>query len=87
MNSVVYRNILSDNLQRNASKLIGRKFIMQQGNDPKHTANTRKDSIRRKKWIVLDWPSQSPDLNPIEYAEEETERRNLPPPQKKTNKN
>lgn len=68
MNSVVYRNILSDNLQRNASKLIGRKFIMQQGNDPKHTANARKDSIRRKKWIVLDWPSQSPDRNPIEHA-------------------
>ncbi len=66
MNSEVYRNILSANLQRNAFKLIGRKFIMQQDNDPKHTANKTKDFIREKKWKVLDWPSQSPDLNPIE---------------------
>ena len=65
MNSEVYRNVLSAKLRRNASKLIGRNFIMQQDNDPKHTANKTKDFIRGKKWKVLDWPSQSPDLNPI----------------------
>ena len=41
---------------------------MQQDNDPKHTANTTKDFIRDKRWKVLDWPNQSPDLNPIENA-------------------
>ena len=41
---------------------------MQQDNDPKHTANTTKEFIRGKKWKVLDWPSQSLDLNPIEHA-------------------
>ena len=54
MNSEVYRNILSANLKKNASKLIGRSFIMQQDNDPKHTANTTKEFNRGKKWKVLD---------------------------------
>ncbi len=43
MNSEVYRNILSDNLQKDATKLIGRSFIMQQDNDPKHSAKTTKE--------------------------------------------
>ena len=68
MNSEVYRNILSANLKKDATKLIGRSFIMQQDNDPKHTAKTTKELIRVKKWKVLDWSSQSPDLNPIEQA-------------------
>ena len=48
MNSEVCKNILSANLRRNASNLIGRNLIMQQGNDLKHTANTTKDSLGRK---------------------------------------
>ena len=35
---------------------------------PKRTANTTKHFIRARKWKVLDWPSQSPALNPIEHA-------------------
>ena len=68
MNSELYKNIVFANLQRNASKLIGRSVIMQRDNDRKHTANTTKDFIMEKKWKVLDCPSQSPDLNPIEHA-------------------
>ncbi len=48
INSEVYRNILSDNLQKNATKLIGRSFIMQQDNDPKHSAKTTKEFIRAR---------------------------------------
>ncbi len=68
INSEVYRNILSENLQKDATKLIGRSFIMQQDNDPKHSAKTTEEFHQGKKWKVLDWPSQSPHLNPVEYA-------------------
>ncbi|KAJ4925012.1 hypothetical protein JOQ06_003959, partial [Pogonophryne albipinna] len=35
-------------------------------NDPKHTARATKEWLRKKHFRVLEWPSQSPDLNPIE---------------------
>ena len=67
MNSEVYKNILSANLQGNASKLIGNYLIVQQDNDPKHTAHI-KEFIREKKWKVLDWPNQTPDVYQIDHA-------------------
>ncbi len=48
INSEVYRNSLSDNLQKDATKLIGRSFIMKQDNDPKHSAKTTKELIRAR---------------------------------------
>ncbi len=38
---------------------MGRGWVFQHDNDPKHTA-------KKKHIKVLEWPSQSPDLNPIE---------------------
>ncbi len=48
MNSKVYRNILSANLEKDATKLIGRSFIIQQDNDPKHSAKETKEFIRAR---------------------------------------
>ena len=36
------------------------------GSDPKHTAKATKEWLKKKHIKVLEWPSQSPDLNPIE---------------------
>ncbi|KAI3364059.1 hypothetical protein L3Q82_010891, partial [Scortum barcoo] len=42
-----------------------RNFIFQHDNDPKHASKSSKEWLHQNKNEVLEWPSQSPDLNSI----------------------
>ncbi|KAK3532259.1 hypothetical protein QTP86_013470, partial [Hemibagrus guttatus] len=69
MKGAMYREILSKNLLPSARALkMKRGWVFQHDNDPKHTARATKEWLRKKHFKVLasEWPSQSPDLNPIE---------------------
>ncbi len=45
---------------------MGRGWVFQHDNGPKHTAKLTKEWLKKKHIKVLKWPSQSPDFNPIE---------------------
>ncbi|KAI4887076.1 hypothetical protein NFI96_013964, partial [Prochilodus magdalenae] len=67
MDGAMYRTILRDNLLPSARDLkMGRGWVFQHDNDPKHTAKATKDWLKKNHIKVMEWPSQSPDLNPIE---------------------
>src|SRR5438105_2962520 len=52
------------------SEIVNRMFRghwrFQQDNDPKHTSRIAKAYLKENVPEILDWPSNSPDLNPIE---------------------
>ncbi|KAI4900014.1 hypothetical protein NFI96_005108 [Prochilodus magdalenae] len=67
MNGAMYCEILGANLLPSARAMkMKRGWVFQHDNDPKHTARATKEWLRKKHFKVLEWPSQSPDLNPIE---------------------
>ncbi len=59
--------VLANNLLPSVRALkMGRGWVFQHDNDPKHTARATKEWLRKKDLKLLEWPSQSPDPNPIE---------------------
>ncbi|GET58377.1 IS630 family transposase [Rhizophagus irregularis DAOM 181602=DAOM 197198] len=47
-------------------ELTGRAAIFQQDNASIHTAKITKNWLKKNKIAIIDWPANSPDLNPIE---------------------
>ncbi len=67
VNAAIYQDILEHFMLPFADKLYGdADFIFQQDLAPAHTAKGTKSWFNDHGVTVLDWPANSPDLNPIE---------------------
>jgi hypothetical protein len=61
-----YTRVLADHLLPFGEEIGGRNWNFQQDNALIHTAGLTKTWFRDNSVVVLNWPSRSPDLNPIE---------------------
>jgi len=66
MDLLKYQEILGENVMPSVRKLkLGHHWTFQQENDPKHISNSTQAWLQKKPWKILQWPSQSPELNHI----------------------
>lgn len=61
-----YVRIIDENLKPSAEKMGLSDFVFQQDNDPKHTSRVAQRYFEENEVEMIEWPPQSPDLNPIE---------------------
>ncbi|KAK3515066.1 hypothetical protein QTP70_006006 [Hemibagrus guttatus] len=66
MNANMYCDILKQSMIPSLRRLA-RRAIFQHDNDPKHTSKATSALLKKLRVRVMDWPSRSPDLNPIEH--------------------
>ncbi len=70
VNTAIYQEILEHLMLPSVDKLYGEAdYIFQQDLAPAHTANGTKSWFNDHDMPVLDWPANLPDLNPINYGD------------------
>ena len=67
MCSTDYVEILNTVMMPYADEELPLKWEFMQDNDPKHSSKLVKNWFRDNRVSLLEWHSQSPDLNPIEH--------------------
>ena len=67
MNKEGYWEVLSNGMLPSAWSIRGLDFVFQHYNAPCHRATLVTQWLEENNITVLDWPPQSPDLNPIEH--------------------
>ena len=65
----IFLEILEKVMLLYTRRRMGKNWIRQQDNDPKHTIRHAKDWLDQKKISIMKWPAQSPNLSPIETAD------------------
>ncbi len=66
MNSQMYCSILKEKMLPSL-RALGRRALFQHDNDPKHTSKATVGFLKKNRVKVIQCPSMSPDLNPIEH--------------------
>lgn len=66
VNATKYIEILQQSMLPSAERLFESDFFFQDDNAPCHRAKSVASWIKKKRIKAIDWPAQSPDLNPIE---------------------
>jgi transposase len=69
MDQHLYKKILKEDLYETMEEyeMDANRVIFQHDNDPKHKAKSVQEWLNEQPFEVLEWPAQSPDLNPIEH--------------------
>ncbi len=61
-----FTNVLKEKMLPSL-RALGRRALFQLDNDPKHTSKAPVGFLKKNRVKVIQWPSMSPDLNPIEH--------------------